>query len=64
MRTKLIENWKIMAVEMRAKGYYDKECAQRAGVSLEKLKTSLGKDDAFRADYERAGANAPKRPQW
>lgn len=61
---KLIENWKVMAVKMRGKGFLDKECAQRAGVSLEKLKTSLGMDDAFRADYEAAAANAPKRAQW
>jgi hypothetical protein len=49
-----IPGWTKEFLAMKRKGFNDVECCQRAGISLEKLKTHKSNDVAFAMDYEEA----------
>lgn len=62
---KYIPAWEKIAVEMAQKGFNDIECAQQAGISLEKLKSNLILNTEFAEKYKSAkAANANKGLKW
>lgn len=61
---KYIPAWEKIAVAMAQKGFSDIECAQQAGISLEKLKSNLFLNKEFSEKYKQAKQEAPKNLTW
>lgn len=55
-RVRAIPGWTKEFLAMKRKGFSDKECCQRAGVSLEKFKTHKQNDGDFDLEYAEASS--------
>jgi len=60
----IVERWKNSAVAARGRGFTLIACAQAASISQGQLMRELRDDPEFKAAYDEAYANAPKKVQW